>query len=701
MLFNNHPSSNSRLVIFDKSLELERVFSDAYPEEACITIAPHQNTFSIISQKLANKTFDELHIVAHGSAGKIYLGDVIDRFALIANAEDISGWNINNIFLWSCETGASSDFISTFRELSGAQIFSSSEKLGQGKILDESDFYQLNQIINDSSQTLIFGDIGNAFKDAGNAISGAAQDVGNAIGGAAEDAGNAIVDGVEDAANFVSEAAQAAAAAAQRVGEHTLDIAEDIRAVEIGPLAPSFFFADQLSALLLTQNIDLNANSSVTNRGQINYYIDDNEFGFLAPLVNLSGVPLRDVDWHPVLARSDGQYNFTVTSTPSGSFNPSLAIYNVGGAIGKAFLDNPVVEVGASAYSTVMGSIGWDSGEVQEGLAGLQAPLVSADGVNGTASISLSNATGFGVIETEAGAIGLNPFSSGGAFNAGDLKGTLVFLEVGSADGNTGYYKIDANRNYLARIISSVDENHTEDDTSTGSTSFIGNVTVIDDDFGDDEFSEATSSSDLITTSGRDVGEIFTTGYGSSRSVYVRDEDFNTLGRDEVARGSLAFVSKDGTASLNQTISIEGLNDQVDITSIPLSLNVLDPAFNGSLLASFLLSFYVSDPDVVDNILYYKLASGGLIDQAGDLATAFGERTGDIDYVELRKIATLDNVLTEFYRITVADGPAVDGQRNTSDSKDFSVTVVPANADNVMNVESDEYHHISTSFFST
>ena len=70
------PNSNSRLVIFDKSLELERVFSDAYPEETCITIAPHQNTFSIISQKLANKTFDELHIVAHGSAGKIYLGDI-------------------------------------------------------------------------------------------------------------------------------------------------------------------------------------------------------------------------------------------------------------------------------------------------------------------------------------------------------------------------------------------------------------------------------------------------------------------------------------------------------------------------------------------------------------------------------------------------------------------------------------------------
>ena len=150
-------------------------------------------------------------------------------------------------------------------------------------------------------------------------------------------------------------------------------------------------------------------------------------------------------------------------------------------------------------------------------------------------------------------------------------------------------------------------------------------------------------------------------------------------------------MSKDGTASLNQTISIEGLNDQVDITSIPLSLNVLDPAFNGSLQASFLQSFNVSDPDVVDNIHYYKLASGGLIDQAGDLSIPqTGERTGNINYtLSSEKIATLDNVLTEFYRITVADGPAVDGQRNTSDSKDFSVTVVPANADNVMNVESD------------
>ena len=142
------------LIIYDTLLQDQKLLtSNFYSDFAChaISALPLEN---ISLQLQRNGRYDyvkDLHILAHGSQNGIYFaGELIDEKTLIANADILKSWNIENLFLWSCEIGKNKNLISLFSELTGANVFSSKEKISRDKpyIFDkDGNEFNINQIV--------------------------------------------------------------------------------------------------------------------------------------------------------------------------------------------------------------------------------------------------------------------------------------------------------------------------------------------------------------------------------------------------------------------------------------------------------------------------------------------------------------------------------------------------------------------------
>ncbi len=75
---------------------------------------------------------ETLHVLAHGAPGAVSLGGVsVDAEVLGTHATDIGSWDVDQIALWSCDTGADSRFVSVLEGLTGAEVFSARTALGQ------------------------------------------------------------------------------------------------------------------------------------------------------------------------------------------------------------------------------------------------------------------------------------------------------------------------------------------------------------------------------------------------------------------------------------------------------------------------------------------------------------------------------------------------------------------------------------------
>jgi hypothetical protein len=101
-----------------------------------VSLGAVANPIAAITSAIAGQRLDTLHIVAHGRPGAFQIGGQwVDSVSLIANAHLLAQWNVGEIALWSCEVGNDRNFVSLLEELTAANIFSTTEKLGncQGK----------------------------------------------------------------------------------------------------------------------------------------------------------------------------------------------------------------------------------------------------------------------------------------------------------------------------------------------------------------------------------------------------------------------------------------------------------------------------------------------------------------------------------------------------------------------------------------
>jgi hypothetical protein len=101
---------------------------------ACVPVLrvqPQDDALLLISTALAGVELGTLHLVGHGTPGRLHLGGQwIDTESLRARAELLAHWRVERIVLWSCDSGADAEFISTLARLTGAEVAASSRFLG-------------------------------------------------------------------------------------------------------------------------------------------------------------------------------------------------------------------------------------------------------------------------------------------------------------------------------------------------------------------------------------------------------------------------------------------------------------------------------------------------------------------------------------------------------------------------------------------
>lgn len=75
-----------------------------------------------------------LHLVAHGRPGAFRLGrHWIDAATLLEHRAVLAGWRLEHLALWSCHTGADTNFVALLEELTGARVWSSPEPVATRK----------------------------------------------------------------------------------------------------------------------------------------------------------------------------------------------------------------------------------------------------------------------------------------------------------------------------------------------------------------------------------------------------------------------------------------------------------------------------------------------------------------------------------------------------------------------------------------
>ena len=89
-------------------------------------------------RKNKHKTSD-LHIIGHGNSDGISLSDQqIDCSTLLNDSKSIREWDVERIYLWSCNLGNNTNFISILESLTGAEVFASRSIIDRGNTRVES-----------------------------------------------------------------------------------------------------------------------------------------------------------------------------------------------------------------------------------------------------------------------------------------------------------------------------------------------------------------------------------------------------------------------------------------------------------------------------------------------------------------------------------------------------------------------------------
>ena len=82
--------------------------------------------------RLEGAAVQDLHLIAHGSTQGIKINQQwLDCAAIQQQPQHLHHWGIKRLFLWSCEVGQNHDLIALLSEHSGADVFSSQNKLNQ------------------------------------------------------------------------------------------------------------------------------------------------------------------------------------------------------------------------------------------------------------------------------------------------------------------------------------------------------------------------------------------------------------------------------------------------------------------------------------------------------------------------------------------------------------------------------------------
>ena len=82
------------------------------------------------------QTAHELHLVGHGHSNGIELsGQWIDQTSLVRASAELAKWQVSSIVLWCCNVGQNKEFIALLEELTGAEVFTTSDVINKNNLV--------------------------------------------------------------------------------------------------------------------------------------------------------------------------------------------------------------------------------------------------------------------------------------------------------------------------------------------------------------------------------------------------------------------------------------------------------------------------------------------------------------------------------------------------------------------------------------
>ena len=132
----NHQSSIQLIVADGKCKEIRELLK--YEQNEVVWLkGSAKEIIATISDAIKDKqelgqTSVSLHWVSHGAAGQLHIGDeVLNASTFRINQTHVREWQLSSLAIWSCNTAATPEFISTIEELTGTTIWASTKPIGR------------------------------------------------------------------------------------------------------------------------------------------------------------------------------------------------------------------------------------------------------------------------------------------------------------------------------------------------------------------------------------------------------------------------------------------------------------------------------------------------------------------------------------------------------------------------------------------
>jgi hypothetical protein len=146
-LSNNHQNSlqYEQIVFIDSSVEDYQTLIDNFAQSTDFVILDYQHdgVIQITNYLSQHNNLDAIHIVSHGDAGKLFLGNTeLNQNTLSQYADILTGWNNflkedADILLYGCNVAADlsgTEFINNLSDYTQADILASNDKTGNSKL---------------------------------------------------------------------------------------------------------------------------------------------------------------------------------------------------------------------------------------------------------------------------------------------------------------------------------------------------------------------------------------------------------------------------------------------------------------------------------------------------------------------------------------------------------------------------------------
>ena len=116
-----------------------------------IVISKNTDTINYLNKVLKDKHIKNLHIISHANNKFIDLGKGLTS----ENVKNINNWNVDNVNLWCCNIGANLQFVNLLEKFTNSTVISSSQKLGMGNTLENSNNTILKETVRNLDINLV------------------------------------------------------------------------------------------------------------------------------------------------------------------------------------------------------------------------------------------------------------------------------------------------------------------------------------------------------------------------------------------------------------------------------------------------------------------------------------------------------------------------------------------------------------------